>query len=142
MYLDKYYLAYGTNMSKSEMAFRCPMARVVATGYLDGYKLVFKHYLTIEKCDNHVVPVVMWEIEDVEKNVLDKYESYPTLYHIQDIDLEIDGVKYPCFTYVMNDGFKKSIPSIEYYKRCVSGYIDFGFDVKYLNSALYEVLER
>lgn len=37
----KYYIAYGSNMSTSQMALRCPDAKLVGTGWLNGYRLAF-----------------------------------------------------------------------------------------------------
>ena len=36
------YLAYGSNMNQTQMAFRCPTAEVVGTGELKGYELLFR----------------------------------------------------------------------------------------------------
>ena len=36
------YLAYGSNMNQTQMAFRCPTAEVVGTSELKGYELLFR----------------------------------------------------------------------------------------------------
>lgn len=142
MCLDRYYLAYGSNLHRDEMEYRAPYADVVATGLLDGYKLAFKYYLTVEKCEGGHVPVALYKVTEFDKKILDKYESYPQLYHIENVDVTIDGTTYPCFMYVMNDGYPYNLPEIEYYKRCLIGYIYCGFDEKYLDNALEEAFMK
>lgn len=36
------YLAYGSNMNQTQMALRCPTARVVGISQLKGYELLFR----------------------------------------------------------------------------------------------------
>ena len=38
------YIAYGSNMNIRQMAWRCPMAEVVGTARLKGYRLLFRGY--------------------------------------------------------------------------------------------------
>ena len=35
------YIAYGSNMSREQMAYRCPEARLLDTGYISGARLEF-----------------------------------------------------------------------------------------------------
>ena len=51
--MNKYYLAYGSNLSMAQMAQRCPDAVYVGTAELKDYQLLFKgsqsgSYLTVE----------------------------------------------------------------------------------------------
>ena len=48
----RYYLAYGSNLNKAQMQKRCPGAKPIGKGLLEGYELFFKgsktgYYLTI-----------------------------------------------------------------------------------------------
>ena len=36
------YVAYGSNMNLEQMAYRCPDAKVVGTGVIKGYILMFR----------------------------------------------------------------------------------------------------
>ena len=49
--MSKYYFAYGSNLDKQAMRFRCTSATPVGRGVLEGYKLVFRGgaygYLTV-----------------------------------------------------------------------------------------------
>lgn len=40
--MSKYYFAYGSNLDKRAMRFRCVSACPVGRGVLEGYKLVFR----------------------------------------------------------------------------------------------------
>ncbi len=43
------YIAYGSNMVQEQMAFRCPDARLIGTGYIAGARLEFYLHATVEK---------------------------------------------------------------------------------------------
>ena len=50
----RFYLAYGSNLNKNQMRYRCPDAKVVGVASLIGWRLLFKGsltgaYLTIEE---------------------------------------------------------------------------------------------
>ena len=64
---EKYYLAYGSNLSIAQMVQRCPYAVYVGKATIEGYQLLFKgsqsgSYLTIEKKKGSSVPVLVWNI--------------------------------------------------------------------------------
>ena len=58
----KYYLAYGSNLNKEQMAYRCPGAIPVGTMMLEGYELLFRApgVLTIEENAEGKVPIGIW----------------------------------------------------------------------------------
>ena len=39
--MNKYYLAYGSNLNLEQMSRRCPTARVVGKAQLENYRLAF-----------------------------------------------------------------------------------------------------
>ena len=51
--------AYGSNLSVSQMAYRCPEAKIVGTGKINDYKLVFRYHADIEKSVGSYVPVLV-----------------------------------------------------------------------------------
>ena len=78
--MSKLYLAYGSNLNLQQMAFRCPTAKIVATTYLEHYKLTFRGYngsavATVEPSENNRVPVMIWKIFDKDEESLDIYEG-------------------------------------------------------------------
>lgn len=139
----KYYLAYGSNLNKDQMAYRCPGAIPVGTMMLEGYELLFKGnalgVLTIEKKKGGKVPLGIWKVDAEHEKALDRYEGFPTLYYKKEIP--IPGGKTG-FIYIMHEDRKLCYTSQRYYDICTKGYEDFGFDVKYLNEALKRSMEE
>ena len=43
------YIAYGSNMVKEQMAYRCPGAKLIGTGYLPNHRLAFYLHATVER---------------------------------------------------------------------------------------------
>ena len=42
----RYYIAYGSNLNMEQMGIRCPSATAVGTGFLKGFRLMYKGSLT------------------------------------------------------------------------------------------------
>lgn len=40
--MSKYYIAYGSNLNKDQMKYRCPDAKLVGTGSIPNYQLLFE----------------------------------------------------------------------------------------------------
>ena len=141
----KYYLAYGSNLHKEEMAKRCPQASVVGVSEIADYELLYKGeckkaYLTIEACRGASVPVGVWQVSDEDIAFLDEYEDFPQLYYKKDIELSVicaDGQTriLPCFVYIMHEENKIALPDQSYVDVCMQGYDDFGFDKAILKEA-------
>lgn len=140
--MKKYYLAYGSNLNLDQMLHRCNRASVLGTTTLKGYRLAYKGsadnsgYLTIEKAEDHYVPLGVYEITEKDEKKLDTYEGYPTFYRKEYFSLIISGKKIKAMIYVMNDEFSYHLPSKSYIKTCEQGYNYFGFDTNLLQEAL------
>lgn len=143
----KRYLAYGSNLNKEQMRWRCPEARVVGTAVIEGYGLLFKGsltgaYLTIEQMEGGKVPVAVWSVTERDEAALDRYEGYPRFYYRKEIILPITGIKSgktcrrKAFVYIMHEDHLAGIPTPAYVQTCLEGYRDFGFDEKYIYAAI------
>ena len=60
------YIAYGSNLNREQMAKRCPDAKVIGSGMLKDYELLFRGYTdaavaTVEPKEGENVPVLIWE---------------------------------------------------------------------------------
>ena len=136
------YVAYGSNLNREQMRWRCPSARAVATAILPDYRLMFKgsktgSYLTIEPCDGEEVPVVLWSVTAADVKNLDMYEGYPHFYYKKSVNLSCDdGKKRKAFVYIMHEDRPLGVPSARYVGTCAEGYQDFGFDLKYIRDAI------
>lgn len=136
----KYYIAYGSNMDKRQMAYRCPNAQLVGTGEIRGWELLFKgsktgSYATIEKKKNSMVPVLVWEITAKDENSLDLYEGYPTFYYKKNIKVKVEDRTLTAMVYIMDESRKLGVPSNHYFSALDKAYWDFGFDYSVLEKA-------
>ncbi len=137
-----YYLAYGSNLNLDVMKARCPSARAVSYGVLNGYRLAYRgsaagfSYLTIEKAEGYQVPVGIFKIASFDIPRLDYCEGYPTLYGKDFISIKAGLRKYKGLIYVMKENFSYQIPSSEYVATCEVGSEYFGFDKSILDEAL------
>lgn len=142
----RYYIAYGSNLNIRQMRWRCPTARIIGTGTLEDWRLLFKGsktgaYLTIEQEEGFRVPVAVWEVSPQDEAALDRYEGFPNFYYKKEMVLDISGIKTGkirrrrAFVYIMHEDRKIEIPSIGYVRVCLEGYSNFGFDVETLLNA-------
>lgn len=79
--MAKLYVAYGSNLNREQMRYRCPTAKFVGTGIIEGYELQFKGALhgacaTIAPKEGAAVPVGIWTIQRADEKRLDLYEGY------------------------------------------------------------------
>lgn len=129
--LDKrLYIAYGSNMDKTQMETRCPGARVLGITYLENWELTLPHFADIVRSEGKKTPSLIWEITNENESSLDRCEGYPTHYDKIDIIANIDGKLMSAMAYVMTDEYKKrdNKPHSGYIDRILRGYRDAGFD--------------
>ena len=142
------YIAYGSNMVEEQMAWRCPDARLIGMGYLEGARLEFYLHATVERTGNkrNRVPVAVWEISAADERHLDIYEGVKGGYygkefwtaHMDD-GSEIDGL-----VYVMRM-IRNSPPAGSYYDAIRYAYHKLGIGSKVrtvLEPALIRSLSR
>ena len=132
----KIYVAYGSNTYAPQMNRRCPEARLVGTGMLKDYELEFRGAATVVHKPGAQVPVVLWEITELNEIRLDVCEGVPNgVYHKDTVTVELDGKPVTGMLYVKNGG---SIfpPKEGYAKRMLLGYRQNGLDVQYIHDAL------
>lgn len=138
---EKLYLAYGSNMNQTQMAFRCPTAEVVGISELKGYELLFRGgrmgaVATVEPKEGGTVPVLLWKIRKADEEALDRYEGYPKLYEKQMLQVELEGKEVSAMGYIMTPGHELGVPSDRYADIIWEGYIQCGLDTKPLEDAI------
>lgn len=74
------YFAYGSNLNKKHMKWRCMDAKDLGVYTLEGYQLTFRYYADIIPVEGNSVIGGLWEITPEDEAKLDKYEGYPELY--------------------------------------------------------------
>jgi len=126
------YMAYGSNLDKTQMAWRCPDATALGVILLPDWRLVFRGVADIIPAKGYFCPVGLWQITERCERSLDRYEGYPRLYGKQ-YWRNKDGDEYMAYT-MNHDGL--SMPPRMYLDGIRRGYVDFGIDEKYLTEAL------
>lgn len=140
--MGKLYIAYGSNLHLGQMASRCPSATIYAKGQLNNCELIYRGsktgaHATIRRKKGKTIPVLVWDIQPLDERNLDRYEGYPTYYFKKNIMVDIGGRKRKAMVYIMNDKALPGIPSQRYVHTIERGYLDNGFNVKYLYESLY-----
>lgn len=146
----KLYLAYGSNLSISQMNFRCPDAFVVGRATIKDYRLMYKGsktgaYATIEPAEGYEVPVLVWMISENDEKSLDRYEGYPVFYYKKELEVEVMGISRrdrdksygvkTAMVYIMDEERGHGLPSRYYEEILKEGYKQFGFDNEILKEA-------
>lgn len=137
------YVAYGSNLNKEQMKYRCPTAKLYGTGEIENYELQFKGrqdsaFATIAPKEGSSVPVAVWEIQPRDELSLDRYEGYPSHYFKQDIPVQLDGEEVNAMVYIMNLKMNVGLPSPYYYQTVYEGYNDCELDTDVLDKAVGE----
>ena len=137
--LQNLYLAYGSNINTTQMAFRCPHSRVVGTSVLKGYRLSFRGVADITPHVSDKVPCLLWDLADEDIPALDRYEGFPVLYVKRTVSVEVPGVG-PAFamTYVMRKQQIVCPPHASYFETILEGYLEAGLSI----DALYAARDR
>lgn len=141
--MGKLYVAYGSNLNISQMARRCPTAKIYGVGVLNNWELLFRGnargcgVATIQRKVGSVVPVGLWEIEPRDEKNLDTYEGYPFLYGKQNVYVTMqDGSRKKAMVYIMTPGHNPIGPSSVYEDTIRIGYEDFDLDIRIFDAAI------
>ena len=129
------YIAYGSNINLEQMAYRCPHSMVVGISEIKNFELEFRGVATIVPKENASVPILIWELDERDLPILNRYEGWPHLYRQEKMPFELDGNSYEGMAYLMNRG-EISPPSLQYYNTILQGYRENGLDESYLETAL------
>lgn len=122
---------------------RCPKAKLLGTGIINGYRLTFRGsgrgVANIEEKEGRRVPLVLWEITKECEKSLDIYEGYPRLYVKKDIEaVDKNGEKVEAFVYVMakEHANNPAQPTSNYLNAIWDGYIENAIDEYFLRIAI------
>lgn len=137
------YAAYGQLLNRSMKERVCPSMRVVATGRINGYRLVFKTHEDIEPDDCSSVPVLVFEVDDDDVKRLDKLYMRGEYYDVALVNVSVAASvngyisDVSAFTYVMLPKYESYQRLDDWYLDIIrSGYEESGFDVDMLDMAL------
>jgi gamma-glutamylcyclotransferase (GGCT)/AIG2-like uncharacterized protein YtfP len=149
---DTIYFAYGSNINIEQMKYRCPTARPIGKGMLNGYRLFFKGrkggaYATIEEKEGACVPVLVWKLKPEDEKALDYYEGYPRFYEKKMTEVTLpSGKRVIGMVYIMTDGMidrlDPNMPDKRYLEAIVRGYEMSGLDQEYIHHALEDTKKK
>jgi gamma-glutamylcyclotransferase (GGCT)/AIG2-like uncharacterized protein YtfP len=97
------YFAYGTNMDRAGMRVRCPGARAIGTGSLQGWRLLVMRngYVSIARQPEANVHGVLWRLGPRDLAALDAYEAVDAgLYRRRVLPVLADGRQTSAQVYV------------------------------------------
>ena len=141
------YIAYGSNLNKKQMAYRCPTAKPIAKSWLHDYRLVFQghpygaHANVIPE-KGQEVPVAIWEITAKDEASLDIYEGVRGGYYTKEyMEVEVAGEMKEALIYIMTP-HDFGTPSEGYLGTITKGYADFRFPIRTLNEAVLHAYEN
>lgn len=145
--MKKLYLAYGSNLNKEQMSWRCPQARPVAKTWLHDYRLVFQGnphgaHANVIPWEGYEVPVVVWEIDAADERQLDVYEGVRGGYYTKEyMQVEVAGEAREALIYIMTEhGY--GLPTDGYLETIAEGYDDFNLPIQVLNEAATNAYNR
>lgn len=134
-FLNELYFAYGSNLNVSQMAQRCPAAVPHRGLRVNDWRLVFRRVADLEPAAGQQVVGGLWKVTRACEQALDRYEGiHHGLYRKVLFRLPAGEI---AFMYLMNGG-GRDVPPAYYYDAILTGYGDWGFDVKPLRYALIE----
>ena len=139
------YIAYGSNLNKTQMKTRCPSAKVVGSTTLPGYSLAFRRSVaTIIHDPRGKCPVGLWELGDDDFESMDGYEGHHghpgfDSYHKYSMRVNLPGGGTAIgIIYTINPVENNNIvePRNGYLETIAKGYDDFHLDKQYLRDVL------
>ena len=148
MTMKQFYVAYGSNLNKRQMKYRCPNAVPVCSGILKDYELLFKGsktgaYATVEPKKGSSVPVGLWEIDLKDERNLDRYEGYPSFYYKKYVVVNTDDRPRSAMVYIMHEDRPIGQPSEGYCNVCLEGYDDFNLDkMEFVDAVLSNIMKE
>jgi len=135
------YIAYGSNMNKKQMEYRCPDAKIIGKTYLENWELTMPFYANIEIKKGKKTPILLWEISAKDEAKLDRYEVYPRGYDKKDLLVNVNNSVVSAMAYIMTDEYKKKdgIAYSGYIEGIIQGYVDAGFDKSEFNPRIMNI---
>lgn len=141
------YIAYGSNLNKAQMHYRCPTAKPIAKALLKDYQLVFQGrpygaHANVIPAKGQEVPVAIWEITAQDERSLDIYEGVRGGYYTKEyMEVEVNGEMKEALIYIMTPN-PYGTPTDGYLQTIAEGYKDFSFSARILNEAVIHAYEN
>ena len=106
---------------------------------IENYKLKFSYHADIVPSEGDFVPVVLWEVPEIDFLSLDRYEGVRGGYYERvNLPVETSKGKKNAIVYVMCGQHNYQMPSESYYQIIKTGYEDNKISRRYLYNAIIE----
>lgn len=138
------YFAYGSNLSETQMAERCPGSVPSRTARLAGYRLAFGGHSTrrnggvatiLPAAREVFVPGLLYRLTPQDLAALDGWEAYPRVYdRVQVSVADAAGAPQRALTYILLNFFPNP-PSPEYLEIILTAYRRLGFDTSVISTS-------
>ena len=134
------YFSYGSNMSREQMARRCPNSIYLGTAVLPCYSLGFGGYsryrqggvATIHPGDRAVkTPGILWDIDDMDEFRLNRAEGVPFTYRQIPVRVRFHGMRVRARTYQLVNN-TPSVPHRDYWSKIAEIYTQHQWDTSAL----------
>ena len=134
----QYYFGYGSNLSKEQMAIRCPESKYYASGTLSGYSWLIntRGYASIKPSDSDFVLGEIFTLSQQDVDYLDIYESVEEgMYLKSNLIVETSKGNIDCLVYIASDS-TPGIPQEEYIERINLGIKSANLPDDYVQKAI------
>lgn len=130
-----YYFAYGSNLSRQQMAERCPGSKPKLTATLPHHKLIFAGRsktrgggtASIKPFRGEKVVGAVYEVSEKDLRELDRAEG-PDYTRVNKMVFTDAGERIEVVTYVRREQSAETPPSLEYLAVIRQGYRDWEID--------------
>ena len=134
----QYYFGYGSNLSKEQMAIRCPESKYYASGTLSGYSWLIntRGYASIKPSDSDFVLGEIFTLSQQDVDYLDIYESVEEGMYLKfNLSVETSKGTIDCLVYIASDS-TPGIPQDEYIERINLGIKSANLPDDYVQKAI------
>ena len=134
----QYYFGYGSNLSKEQMAIRCPESKYYASGTLSGYSWLIntRGYASIKPSESDFVLGEIFTLSQQDVDYLDIYESVEEgMYLKSNLSVETSKGTIDCLVYIASDS-TPGIPQEEYIERINIGIKSANLPDDYVQKAI------
>ena len=136
--ITNYYFGYGSNLSKEQMAIRCPESKFYASGTLSGYSWLInaRGYASITPSESEFVLGEVFTLSQQDIDYLDIYESVEEgMYLKSNLSIETSKGTIDCLVYIASDS-TPGIPQDEYIERINLGIKSANLPDDYVQKAI------
>ena len=133
-----YYFGYGSNLSKEQMAIRCPESKYYASGTLSGFSWLInaRGYASIKLSESDFVLGEIFTLSQQDVDYLDIYESVEEgMYLKTNLSVETSKGTIDCLVYIASDS-APGIPQEEYIERINLGIESANLPDDYVQKAI------